>query len=444
METGSTDTSSRSFTKLFKSFSQPSVPLLNGYVAHQMYHSNGATVTKVSKILTARNDLASAGYQRVAAAVRKVMADFKRHRRNGISHWDQMVSFMFTPFSVQPLPDYSQLLRNEMLGEMTAPVGDSSVAENQLSKHKNIIPGHEEENEISMEVKREIIDESNDFVEDRIKSDSAANSQLAYLDEHSYFSSGCGSLAHTSHAIEEDSRSIMEVKTEMAEEMSDFVEDSAANCPITFLTEHNYFISGGEEPSAVEEINKNSMDVKSEVLEDRTDLVEDRSDFIEDRNDFIGERSDFMEDRNDFVGERSDFMEESSDFIEDSNDFVEDRSESVTISGYKLRGNRYSRRVIRSKSIIRYKDKIKKLRQEKRAMDEAEKKEGKDNYAVPIEVRQHNLGSHWPVFADNRGRCKMCSIRKIQSRPFSKCTFCDVFLCVNEKKNCFRDFHLFY
>lgn len=52
-----------------------------------------------------------------------------------------------------------------------------------------------------------------------------------------------------------------------------------------------------------------------------------------------------------------------------------------------------------------------------------------------------NCGGHWPEFVKNRGRCELCAMRKLESRPHSKCSLCKVFLCANEKKNCFREYH---
>lgn len=73
---------------------------------------------------------------------------------------------------------------------------------------------------------------------------------------------------------------------------------------------------------------------------------------------------------------------------------------------------------------------------------EQPKKRRKSNFSVSKDIRKQNLGAHWPTFVQQRGRCEMCSIRKIQSKPHSKCSFCNVFLCCNERKNCFEVYHL--
>ncbi|CAI6355306.1 unnamed protein product [Macrosiphum euphorbiae] len=63
------------------------------------------------------------------------------------------------------------------------------------------------------------------------------------------------------------------------------------------------------------------------------------------------------------------------------------------------------------------------------------------NWSVPNDVRFGNRGIHWIKYLDERGRCEVCSMNQIQSRPRSKCTHCGIFLCSNEKKNCFNIFH---
>ncbi|GBM86783.1 PiggyBac transposable element-derived protein 3 [Araneus ventricosus] len=69
------------------------------------------------------------------------------------------------------------------------------------------------------------------------------------------------------------------------------------------------------------------------------------------------------------------------------------------------------------------------------------KKRKTANFSVSDDIRQQNKGAHWPVFVKNRGRCEFCASKKIESRPHSQCTLCKVFLCVNEKKNCFYQYH---
>lgn len=68
-------------------------------------------------------------------------------------------------------------------------------------------------------------------------------------------------------------------------------------------------------------------------------------------------------------------------------------------------------------------------------------KRRKSEFSVSKDVRLTNRGIHWPTFGDKRGRCEVCSKQKIQSKPYSKCNHCNVFLCLNDKKNCFVDYH---
>lgn len=66
---------------------------------------------------------------------------------------------------------------------------------------------------------------------------------------------------------------------------------------------------------------------------------------------------------------------------------------------------------------------------------------GKQLYSIPSDVRLGNLGAHWIEYSNTRGRCEVCSKKKIESKPFSKCSTCKVFLCQNEKKPCFNEYH---
>lgn len=68
-------------------------------------------------------------------------------------------------------------------------------------------------------------------------------------------------------------------------------------------------------------------------------------------------------------------------------------------------------------------------------------KRRKIDFSTLKDVRLGNRGVHWPVFVERRGRCEVCSMNKVQSKPHSKCSHCDVFLCLNEKKNCFAEYH---
>ena len=71
----------------------------------------------------------------------------------------------------------------------------------------------------------------------------------------------------------------------------------------------------------------------------------------------------------------------------------------------------------------------------------AANKRRRTEYSVTPAVRLSNRGCHWIHFTEKRGRCEVCSKNKIESRPKSKCSMCKVFLCCNDKKNCFIEYH---
>ncbi|XP_068086621.1 piggyBac transposable element-derived protein 3-like [Anabrus simplex] len=68
------------------------------------------------------------------------------------------------------------------------------------------------------------------------------------------------------------------------------------------------------------------------------------------------------------------------------------------------------------------------------------KKRKKSSAAVypPQPVRQDRL-EHWPIHKDTRQRCKFPSCK---GKTLIFCEKCDVTLCITNKKNCFKDFHL--
>lgn len=63
------------------------------------------------------------------------------------------------------------------------------------------------------------------------------------------------------------------------------------------------------------------------------------------------------------------------------------------------------------------------------------------SYSTLSDVRLGNRGGHWPKYVQNRGRCEVCSMQKTQSKPRTVCSLCNVYLCLNDKKNCFVDYH---
>ena len=53
-------------------------------------------------------------------------------------------------------------------------------------------------------------------------------------------------------------------------------------------------------------------------------------------------------------------------------------------------------------------------------------KRRKTNYSVPASIRKENAGIHWAIYDQKRGRCAVCSKKKVESRPFLKCSACKV------------------
>ena len=66
------------------------------------------------------------------------------------------------------------------------------------------------------------------------------------------------------------------------------------------------------------------------------------------------------------------------------------------------------------------------------------KKRRKSNYSLPASIRQENLGILWPEYDAKRGRCEMCSKKKQEAKPYSACK---IHLCINDKRNCFQEYH---
>lgn len=71
-------------------------------------------------------------------------------------------------------------------------------------------------------------------------------------------------------------------------------------------------------------------------------------------------------------------------------------------------------------------------------------KRRKRRLSVRDDIRFSGVGLHLPIFGQARGRCEWCQAttdRKLESRPFSKCKQCNVFLCLGKKRNCFVEYH---
>lgn len=76
-------------------------------------------------------------------------------------------------------------------------------------------------------------------------------------------------------------------------------------------------------------------------------------------------------------------------------------------------------------------------------------KRRKDRLSVRDELRFAGVGIHLPIFLESRGRCEWCQKHyfnrngngKLESRPYSKCKRCNVFLCLTTRRNCFNEYH---
>ena len=63
---------------------------------------------------------------------------------------------------------------------------------------------------------------------------------------------------------------------------------------------------------------------------------------------------------------------------------------------------------------------------------------------VPDDVRPSGLGDHWPKFVSQCSRCKVLSLKQVQSRTHSICSKCGLTLCINERKNCSAEYHEYH
>lgn len=59
-----------------------------------------------------------------------------------------------------------------------------------------------------------------------------------------------------------------------------------------------------------------------------------------------------------------------------------------------------------------------------------------------LRIRLANTPLHLPKVHSVRKRCNYCSSRLVDNRSNIQCTDCDVALCLNSNRNCFRDYHM--
>jgi len=68
-------------------------------------------------------------------------------------------------------------------------------------------------------------------------------------------------------------------------------------------------------------------------------------------------------------------------------------------------------------------------------------RKGRQLFSTPYDVRLSNVGVHQVQFVGKRGRCEVCSSKKVESKPNCMCSTCKLFLCLNEIKQCFNEYH---
>ncbi|CAK9810683.1 PiggyBac transposable element-derived protein 3 [Anthophora plagiata] len=67
-----------------------------------------------------------------------------------------------------------------------------------------------------------------------------------------------------------------------------------------------------------------------------------------------------------------------------------------------------------------------------------EKIKRRPNVILPVQNVRKDEVAHWPMFSDNRGRCKKPECKGV---PKIKCSKCNVHLCLTPSANCFVEFH---
>lgn len=71
------------------------------------------------------------------------------------------------------------------------------------------------------------------------------------------------------------------------------------------------------------------------------------------------------------------------------------------------------------------------------AREEAVQKKTYRYSAKPVEDVRYDCYDHWPEPTNDKKRCKLC----IKMYSQTKCSKCNLYLCLNQKRNCFVVFH---
>ena len=57
-------------------------------------------------------------------------------------------------------------------------------------------------------------------------------------------------------------------------------------------------------------------------------------------------------------------------------------------------------------------------------------------------IRLDMVGRHMPVSNGKQDRCKLCASKHQRHTSTIKCSTCDLALCINSARNCFREYHI--
>lgn len=65
------------------------------------------------------------------------------------------------------------------------------------------------------------------------------------------------------------------------------------------------------------------------------------------------------------------------------------------------------------------------------------RKKGRPSTEVPSKKRRQKSSKHMPLHETKQSRCRHCHYNKSRT----KCSTCNVFLCLNKQRNCYKEFH---